>query len=381
MKMIDSLKKYLFLPALAILFCLFFSVNTKAATTGKAYITVEKFTIGQGFLVEPYEVTFTEGETVAQISDRVLKERGYSMILKTGSWYVEGIKNADSGKSAIPECIKSEWGLTDKVESDKDLCEFDYNVNSGWTYYVNNSSPNCLSDKQVVKNGDVIRWRFTVATGDLGGDRLSLPNMDTLIKAMAIFNANKQLCTEKGYQGAYNEALSFITNMDAYYIDDTLSGHTQKEIEAKIQTLSGKLPSEASINQWKAEKAAAEKAAAAAKEAAAKAAAAKAAAAKKILKYTPSAPQWKSLTSKKTRTATLTWKKNSKATGYEIYMSTKKSSGYKKIATVKGYKKITYTKKSLKKKKTYYFKLRAYKTVGKTKYRSAYSKVKKIKVK
>lgn len=117
------------------------------------------------------------------------------------------------------------------------------------------------------------------------------------------------------------------------------------------------------------------------KTAAQKAAAEKAAAAKLAKKYTPVAPQWKSLKSKKTRTATLTWKKNSKATGYEIYMSTRKSSGYKKIATVKNWKKYSYTKKKLAKKKTYYFKLRAYKKAGGKIYRSSFSKVKKVKVK
>ena len=117
------------------------------------------------------------------------------------------------------------------------------------------------------------------------------------------------------------------------------------------------------------------------KTAAQKEAAAKKAAAKLAKKYTPVAPQWKSLRSKKTRTATLTWKKNSKATGYEIFMSTRKSSGYKKIATVKNWKKYSYTKKKLAKKKTYYFKLRAYKKAGGKIYRSSFSKVKKVKVK
>ena len=98
-------------------------------------------------------------------------------------------------------------------------------------------------------------------------------------------------------------------------------------------------------------------------------------------KYTPTAPKWKSLKSTKKGAATLTWAKNSKATGYEIYVSTKKTSGFKKLATVKSWKKVTYTKTKLKSKTTYYFKIRAYKTVNKTTYRSAYSTVKKVKTK
>ncbi len=52
----------------------------------------------------------------------------------------------------------------------------------------------------------------------------------------------------------------------------------------------------------------------------------------------------------------LTWKAGAGATQYEIYRSTKKSSGYKKIATVSG---TSYTAKSLKINTTYYFKVKA----------------------
>ena len=371
MKITECFRRYLILPMLALLLCLLYGVNTNAATkTGKVYFTVEKFTIGQGYVVEPCEVTITEGEKVSSITARVLKAKGYEYILKNGMWYLEGIKKADSGNTKVPVCIQNEWGSSISSETDSDLCEFDYNSQSGWMYYCNNSSPMYLPDECEAHDGDVIRWRFTLFYGDLGSDRISLPNMDTLIKSMAVYNANKSICVEKGFQSAYKAAYDFAVNMDDHYIDENVSGHSQKEIQAKIQSLCSKLPTQTTIDRWNAEKAAA-----------AKEAAAKAAAAKLAKKYTPVAPQWKSLKSKKTRTATLTWKKNSKATGYEIYMSTKKSSGYKKIATVKSWKKITYTKKKLTKKKTYYFKLRAYKKAGGKVYRSSFSKVKKVKVK
>lgn len=77
---------------------------------------------------------------------------------------------------------------------------------------------------------------------------------------------------------------------------------------------------------------------------------------------------------------TLTWKKVSKVSGYEIYMSTRKKSGYSKIKTLSS-KKTKYTKKKLTKRKTYYFKIRTYKRVAGVKIYSSYSVVKKIKVK
>ena len=110
MKKIRSLKHYVFLMAFTVLACLLFGINTNAATTGKVYFSVEKFTIGQGYLIEPCEVTIIDGEKVSQITDRVLKANGYSCLLKSGTWYLEGITNADSGKIKVPMCIQNEWG-------------------------------------------------------------------------------------------------------------------------------------------------------------------------------------------------------------------------------------------------------------------------------
>lgn len=83
------------------------------------------------------------------------------------------------------------------------------------------------------------------------------------------------------------------------------------------------------------------------------------------------------LTSKKKK-VTVKWKKITNATGYEVYMSTKKNKGYKrvKITTAK-----SYTKTKLKRGKTYYFKARTYRTVGGIRIYGYYSSVKKIKVK
>ena len=73
-------------------------------------------------------------------------------------------------------------------------------------------------------------------------------------------------------------------------------------------------------------------------------------------------------------------KKVKKASGYEIYMSSKKNSGYKKTATVKKVSAVKYTKKKLKAGKKYYFKVRTYRTVKGKKIYSSYSKVKSTKL-
>lgn len=63
----------------------------------------------------------------------------------------------------------------------------------------------------------------------------------------------------------------------------------------------------------------------------------------------------------KKKAVTITWKRVAGADGYYVYRSASKNGNYKKIATVKGASKISYTNKKLKSKKTYYYKVAAYK--------------------
>ena len=88
------------------------------------------------------------------------------------------------------------------------------------------------------------------------------------------------------------------------------------------------------------------------------------------------------------KTITVKWKKQSakmsasRITGYQIQLATnKKFTKNKKTVTVKGYKKVSKKVKKLKAKKTYYVKIRTYKTVKGKKYYSPWSKVKTVKTK
>ena len=91
-------------------------------------------------------------------------------------------------------------------------------------------------------------------------------------------------------------------------------------------------------------------------------------------------PSVSSVKNAKKKKAVLKWKKQSGATGIQVYRSTKKKSGFKKVTTTKG-SAVSYTNSKLKKKKTYYYKIRSLSKVnGKTVY-SAYSAVKSVKIK
>ena len=89
----------------------------------------------------------------------------------------------------------------------------------------------------------------------------------------------------------------------------------------------------------------------------------------------PSISSYKNVKGKK---AQIKWKSVSGASGYQLYMSTKKGSGYKRVYS--GTKK-SYTVKGLKKGKTYYFKVRTYKKATGCNAYSSYSSYKKVKIK
>ena len=77
----------------------------------------------------------------------------------------------------------------------------------------------------------------------------------------------------------------------------------------------------------------------------------------------------------------VSWNKISGSTGYEVYRATSKSGKYSKIKTVTKGSTLSYTNIKLSKGKTYYYKVKAYKTVDGKKVYSSYSSVKYAKAK
>ena len=102
----------------------------------------------------------------------------------------------------------------------------------------------------------------------------------------------------------------------------------------------------------------------------------------KAFKINPKKTTLKSVKSPKTKQMKVTYTKVSGVTGYEIlYATNSKFTSGKKTVTVKNAKTVSKTISKLTKGKTYYVKVRTYKTVSGTKYYSGYSAAKKIKVK
>ena len=185
--------------------------ETKAASTGKVTLTVEKLSIGQGLYAEPVQVTINNGDTVKTVIDRYMNDNTLNYYYSTTSgWYLTSILGADNSRVAnIPNEIAnmqdvytySYIGQDDGLlhegkgisapntnknlgNSDTALGEGDYWKMSGWVFTVNNSAvysgktfnredgkdstnPTVRNiyqsgDKVTVKNGDVIRVMFTL---------------------------------------------------------------------------------------------------------------------------------------------------------------------------------------------------------------------------
>ena|GEM_PF-2628634 len=90
------------------------------------------------------------------------------------------------------------------------------------------------------------------------------------------------------------------------------------------------------------------------------------------------APKLKSVKLTGGDTALLKWKKVSGASGYLIYRSTKKNSGYKKVKTVKDGRETSVEISGNKNGKKYYFKVRAYGSLKKKQTYSAFSNAKNV---
>lgn len=91
------------------------------------------------------------------------------------------------------------------------------------------------------------------------------------------------------------------------------------------------------------------------------------------VKVAPSQPTGVKVARISPTSAKVTWKKVSGATGYQVYRSTSKDGTYRRVKTIAGKGNISYTDKKLSSGKTYYYKVRAYRTVSKTNVYSGYS--------
>lgn len=69
-------------------------ISNASEKIGTVTLSIEKFTIGQGYLIEPTQVVLHEGDTCANLVKDILKNNNYEIEAPTTSngWYLSGIK-------------------------------------------------------------------------------------------------------------------------------------------------------------------------------------------------------------------------------------------------------------------------------------------------
>ena len=104
-----------------------------------------------GWILEPIEVVFYEGESVFNVLQRTCRQQKIHMEFSNtpiyNSAFIEGINN---------------------------LYEFDVGELSGWMYSVNGWFPNYGCSRYALKDGDVVEWVYTCDLGtDVGDDYMA----------------------------------------------------------------------------------------------------------------------------------------------------------------------------------------------------------------
>ena len=211
--------------------------------------SVDAFTIGCGYIVEPTVVTLDDATidaiasycaeehkcdaeyvkahlNTAHVLLYLLNEYGYtaeyngkpdqSFYLS----YVNGFDNSDNIPDNLREKLESN-GFSISDDSDDSLGEFMYTWGSGWMYCVDGVFPNVGFADHYIQDGEVIRVQFTLAYGsDIGGS--SAMGMggtsdyfenagearDRLTKAMALA-AQKHKDNTKEYSAAFDVISQF----------------------------------------------------------------------------------------------------------------------------------------------------------------------------
>ena len=187
-------------------------------------MSVEKFTLGQGYILEPTLVTIPKDTTAAQLAIAMLGNDNMKFDgTGTSSFYLSSI--ADKAEAVkIPDAIQklANLNLTNERASEDWLSEFDYAAQAGWMYSVAGEFPQVQASGKTMNDGEAIRWQFTVAglgadIGDTNSGKVLIANeKDALTTLVAKVNA---LENSEGFikdnAEAYEEAMAVLKNWSA----------------------------------------------------------------------------------------------------------------------------------------------------------------------
>lgn len=211
-------------------------------------VSMEKFTLGQGYIIEPILVKVNENARASLVITELLKER-YPQVPQpwkmTGSleeaFYLSAVYDPNRDMPTVPGYILDKASIDFNGETDEWLGEFDYCTTSGWMYAVNGKFPSVGAADWQFHDGDVVRWQFTLYGygSDLGADNeewgaeniTNVGNKDALTWTVAVCNGiyDRTLLTSNR---SYENALAVLEDMEA----------SQEQVDAALAALKGDGP-------------------------------------------------------------------------------------------------------------------------------------------
>lgn len=199
---------------------------------GHVVVSVERFTIGQGYIHEPVVVPFVTNDNAVSILKKVIGEENW--VGNDGdSAYLEAIVGGDLGsdKVKVPDYIAQiggptteqakEYGHSGAWDTPNTLGQFDYNNMSGWMYHVNGEEVGYGMANYEPKDGDVLRYQFTLwgYGTDLTGKEWGNPDpviqictKDEITRVMAQINEKQDTLKQMpAVKAAYDKAVDLVS--------------------------------------------------------------------------------------------------------------------------------------------------------------------------
>lgn len=221
-----------------------FSAEEEKAFDGYIYMTVERNTLGQGFIQEPIKVGYYEGDSLADITERMLGDRS-TFTGDISNYYLEGIKDGGEPENwtsdEIPSDIKKALGENVNGRTKDDVLQaFDYTSYSGWMFTVDNKGIDVgaggvsyadKADTTHYTDGSVVRLQYTLyGYGEDVGISWGMMSFDTtnkfvdrsdLISYVADINEEN---AQSEYGTAYTDAVKLLNtwNVTEEQIDNAI---------------------------------------------------------------------------------------------------------------------------------------------------------------
>lgn len=195
-----------------------------------AVFSVEAFSIGNGYVVEPAWVSVSENENAAQVLDRLLTQNGiaydYAGTLQE-NYYLKTLYVENSAN--IPQCIVNEIGDYIDEGSGTKLGEYEYTALAGWLITVNGAPLNVGLCDYYPAQDDVVRIQFSLYYGaDIGlaeamemdkwmgiYDFYPTAQKEDMTRTLAQIHQDTSVLEDDGMYALYNRAVETVQTVNA----------------------------------------------------------------------------------------------------------------------------------------------------------------------